>query len=460
MKDGMTNRVLTSAYRALHHPLTLIIALAIAVRLILAPFLTYDYDIYHWGVIIENFQSGNGLYNLDGYYYTPTWGYILGSISLFQDAFLNIGMFGDRIVELLGVEDLVFRFHTATTTTIAFNLSMKVPLIICDAIVAWLLYRLILDRTGNEKKALAGAALWLFCPTVLYMSGIQAQFDTISVLMMLITVILVYKDRCFLAGLVFGAAVLLKFFPAFTVFVLAAYILRKHHHDGTATRKLLEAVVGAALICAVLMAPQIMDGSIGDTLSFITGRVDIQSESDLIIEITGYATMAFALICMVLAGVLMHRTEDRELDNKLFTYTLLALSGSMLMSATPQYMMVLMPLLILYLVASDGRTILCWGLISAGTVIAAAFNNNFMLIDSAYAFMGIGSADWILGMAEWFESDMLGAISLMDIITFSGGIIYYIGMVLLLLLLFEDWINRYIPPMGKVLSKIRGWNIG
>ena len=170
--------------------------------------------------------------------------------------------------------------------------------------------------------------------------------------------------------------------------------------------------------------------------------------------------MAFALICMVLAGVLMHRTEDRELDNKLFTYTLLALSGSMLMSATPQYMMVLMPLLILYLVASDGRTILCWGLISAGTVIAAAFNNNFMLIDSAYAFMGIGSADWILSMAEWFESDMLGEVSLMDIITFSGGIIYYIGMVLLLLLLFEDWINRYVPPIGKVLSKIRGWNIG
>ena len=156
----------------------------------------------------------------------------------------------------------------------------------------------------------------------------------------------------------------------------------------------------------------------------------------------------------------MHRTESSELDDKLFTYTLLALAGSMLMSATPQYMMVLMPLLILKLVSSDGRLVLCWGLISAGTVISAAANNNFMLLDSAYAFMGVGSADWILGMAEWFDRSIIGESSLMDIASSTGGFIYYIGMVLLLLLLFEDQIARYAPPVGRVLSRIRGWDIG
>ena len=48
----------------LRHPIATVVVVALVVRIVLMPLLTYDYDIYHWGVIIQNLQSGNGLYDV------------------------------------------------------------------------------------------------------------------------------------------------------------------------------------------------------------------------------------------------------------------------------------------------------------------------------------------------------------------------------------------------------------
>ena len=195
------------------HPLATLFVIALAVRLIIMPLVSHDFDIYHWALVIENIQTGDELYGLDGYYYTPTWGYVLAFFSLIQDTFLWVDTFGLRVTELLPIEDLVFDDHMATATTIAFNMSLKVPMVIIDFLVAWLLYTLLMDMTGSRRKSLAGAALWLFCPVVIFMSSVQIQFDVLSALFMLLVVILLRKDRCFLAGMVLTTAILLKFFP-------------------------------------------------------------------------------------------------------------------------------------------------------------------------------------------------------------------------------------------------------
>ena len=56
------------------HPLATLFVIALAVRLIIMPLVSHDFDIYHWALVIENIQTGDELYGLDGYYYTPTWG--------------------------------------------------------------------------------------------------------------------------------------------------------------------------------------------------------------------------------------------------------------------------------------------------------------------------------------------------------------------------------------------------
>ena len=64
----------------------------------------------------------------------------------------TVDVFGIRFTDLFPIESLDFDFHTATTTTIAFNIAMKIPLVIVDVVVALLLRWLIIEITGSEKK--------------------------------------------------------------------------------------------------------------------------------------------------------------------------------------------------------------------------------------------------------------------------------------------------------------------
>ena len=443
----------------LRHPIATVVVVALVVRIVLMPLLTYDYDIYHWGVIIQNLQSGNGLYDVSGYYYTPTWGYILGFISAAIDAVGAVDVFGIRFTDLFPIEGLDFDFHTATTTTVAFNVAMKVPLVIVDMVVALLLRWLIIDVTGSERKGMAGMVLWLFCPTVIYMSGIQAQFDSISALMMLLTVILVYRDRCFLGGMMFGAAVLLKFFPGFAILVMVAYIVVRHRDDGTAVRRVLEAAVGAALMCAVLFLPQILDGTFEYTLGFIFGRMDMQSDNGWYVVVAQYALIAIGLLGMVFAGIRMYRSDAADADRSYFTNLLLAMGCAMFISATPQYMMVMLPLLILVMMSSEGRLRICWILITFGSFIGAFANNNIMLLDSASEFLGLVSPEWIVSVAEAIESHTLFGITPVLLVNSLGSIIEYVGFVILVLLCFDEALRAKLPRISEALSKIKRWDV-
>lgn len=453
---GQTASRLTDT--CLRHPVITILSVALLVRLVLMPLLTYDYDIYHWAVIIQNFQSGNGLYDVAGYYYTPTWGYILGFVSMIMDALGTADVFGIRFTDLFPIESLDFDFHTATTTTIAFNIAMKIPLVIVDVVVALLLRWLIIEITGSEKKGAAGMILWLFCPTVIYMSGIQAQFDSISALMMLLTVILVYRDRCFLGGMIFGAAVLLKFFPGFTILVMVAYIIVKHREDGFAARRIIEAALGAGIMCIILFLPQLLDGTFNYTLGFIFGRMDMQSENGWYVALAQYALIAIALLGMIYAGYRMYKTDAKDADRGFFTCVLIALGCAMFISATPQYMMVMMPILILVMLMSEGRLRICWILITVGSFIGALANNNIMLLDSAAEYLGIVSPDWVVSIAEWIESNTIFGITPVLLINSLGSIIEYVGFIIIIALFFERKLSTKLPKMANALKKLKRWD--
>ena len=440
--------------RILKSPAFLIVVLGLAIRFLLAPFLTYDFDVYHWGVIIENIQSGNGLYEVAGYYYTPVWGYFLGTLSILQDALMNLDLFGIKFTDMLPLEDLICRFHTSIITSPAFNVAMKVPLIICDVAVAILLHWLVKERTHDERKATAAVALWMLCPTVIYMSGVQTMFDSFSALMMLLTVILVYRDRTFIAGAMFSVATLLKFFPAFCIIVLVAYIYVKHRDDGKAIVRIAEAAVGAGLMTVVLIIPQILDGTVIDALSFVIGRVD--GSTDAVMSAVSYVSMALMLVSMFLFGYKMLRTEGNE-DDMLFKYVLLAFALAMVTSVTPQYMIVFLPFLILQLVSSEGRYRACWLLISIGSFIAALSINNLSLLVATSEYMGMLSSGWIIDCMQALESIKVLGMDIVSLTNGIGGVIEAVGILLIPIIYYREWISRKVPAIGGFVSGLREW---
>ena len=82
------------------------------------------------------------------------------------------------------------------------------------------MFILIRDISGDERKACIGAAIWMFAPLVIYMTGVQAMFDSLSAMLMMLLILLLIRGYRFTSGCVFTVAVLLKFFPAFTKYEL------------------------------------------------------------------------------------------------------------------------------------------------------------------------------------------------------------------------------------------------
>ena len=87
----------------IRHPLAAIVIAGLAIHLLIM-LLAMVYDSDYWAIVIRNINAGEGLYGMEGYYYTPVWGYILGLVSAFQNACLSLGDSAVRVFDVIYFE--------------------------------------------------------------------------------------------------------------------------------------------------------------------------------------------------------------------------------------------------------------------------------------------------------------------------------------------------------------------
>lgn len=442
MESDNVRACFRSAVAFVRRPVVLVLILGLAIRLILMPIFAVGYDSNFWALIVRNIESGNGLYELEGYYYTPIWGYILGAWSVFQETFLNIDILGTRLLEALPVESYTdwFLKASASLTSVEFNFWVKIPFVICDAVVGYLIYWLIKDRTDDERKASWGFALWFLCPVAVVVTSVSGMFDTFSVLFTMLCMILVYKDRYFLGGAMLIFAVLTKFFPAYLLPILVAYVLLKHRSDGKGLKSLSYAVCGGILAFFVIMLPQMMDGTFVDSFSFITNRSGGASEGASIFDIlvSKGALIFYAVMIMVSTAIALklYRSDEAGADARFFKWSAVMIAALFLYPAVPQYLVLLVPFLVYLMVTSNRRYMISWILLSIGVTVFV-FAYNFTLILSLGAYTGLVPMDFILSMAAGFQTPLVGQFSAMSIIYLVGGMIQYAGVVSVLWIYFD-----------------------
>ena len=438
-----------------------ILILGLAIRLVFAPVFTYPFDIEHWGVILQNTESGNGLFGLTGYFYTPAWGYILG----FEDLIINLlpGMtYGERFTDLLEIEGMVFPYQTATTTTPVFNFAMKLPLILVDVLVGYLIYRLVMSECGDERKAAIGFGLWFLCPIVIYMSSVQAQFDCISALLTLLCVLLVRRNLFFLAGVIFTIAALIKFFPAFCIFLLCVYVV-KATPGRLSWKNLLLSVSGAVLTAVVIFLPQILDGTVMNAFSFVFGRT---SEYDLMLMLRTYPFIAVTLVMLVILAIFAWRMDDARRKQDFLVLILAMLSICTIFSPGPQYWIVYLPLLSYYIACRDRNRALLICLIAMAilTTTAAFFNNSFSLLTTASEYLHLCEPQTVISWMHALDTPVFGT-PLTQLVVFIVEFIQLIIMILIALFLLSDLglfdrynkLNEFITELRTILGgEIRG----
>jgi len=444
------NSAFSSIFAILKKPVVIILIVGLLIRFVLAPLFTYTFDIAHWAMVTEHIQAGFGLYSVPGYYYSPVWGYMLGSFSLLNNFAIGIQPLVSFFETLLPAQELWWYYFTPEVTTISFNVFMKVPFILCDVVVGALVYYLIKEKTGDEKKATYGFALWFLCPIVIWMSSVQAMFDTFSVLFMFLSVLLIYKGRYFSGGAMLSLAIFTKFFPLYIAFAVIAYIILKHRGDKAAIKKnILLGVAGLIIMTVILHIPMIMEGSFIDSLWFMLSRAESAGVSGDgvkgMTESLGYMAvlllqpLIFAFIIFLAYRLAKSKQEDA--DNSFFFCLLLTTAAVFIWIPAPQYLMIIIVFLIYHIVVSDKRYLRPWMFMTIGAAIYAFVMNNFSILTSLAAYTNLIDLNWVLGIMEWLQQPIFGVSALFILITITG-MIQAIGIWYILLIWLNDELKK------------------
>ena len=424
------------------HPLLTLIVIGTIIRLLMIP-TTLVYDSNFWAIVVRNIETGNGLYELEGYYYTPVWGYVLGLISAFQSAFLNLGEMGIRVVDALPVE-IPDMYLTATVTSISFLYSVKIPLLIVDLVTSYLIYVLVRDVTGDQKKGVIAFGLTFICPSIMAATMGIGMPDGISIMFLLLTIILIRYDQPFLAGMCYSISVLNKFFPAFLFFIILAYMISRYMDDKKKMKlQLLMALAGGVVMTAIIFLPQLLQGDLASCFQFLSDRSGTDSGDSLLQTLIGYGRIL--LYSLVIAAsvwmsydLIKKRSDDQF--RKFMIYCLTTIGLCFVYPPTTQYLVLMTPLVAYFAVVESRKYIRCWLLLSIGGLLMTYASTSTTLLPLA-VYAGMFN---VTDLVNFFNVTVepIGPINLFMIIYFITAVIQYLGIVLTLWYIYNDHFRK------------------
>ena len=371
----------------------LIAILSLVVHLVMTALFSHTYDSEYWLIIMQNIETGNGLYGLNGFYYTPVWGYMLSFADMLTQVFGAIPVLGDRFTDLIVIED--YNGFQAVLASPDINFLLKLPLSVCDVLVGYLLYVIVSRHTGSERKGIVSMALWCFCPIVVYMSAIQGQFDTISVLLLLMTIFLIRQDNPLLAGMVFALATWLKIFPGVCILVLFGYMLARYKGAPRSTRQISMSIVGFLLLTAVLFLPQILDGTLAYAFSFLTSRT---SGYDLGSTLYMAGMLVIIIVLMLFMTRSIARKPAAEADRLVFLYCGLLATLAAMVQFGYQYAPSIVGFIILFAMMSVNTRgyRFVFLVVSLFTFLEALFWVNYSSLFIISEYFGTFDPSWVL----------------------------------------------------------------
>ncbi len=304
----------------LKRPIVLIAVLGLAIRLVLVPLFTYNVDMAYWVKALEIPSSGLPLYDVDGYYYTPVWGYILSLVS-YIGTMIGIADYGTIVTELLPYTGRVVPVMSVVVSP-EFAVLIKIPLIIADLLVGWVLYRFVKKITDDEKKSVLAFAVWFLCPLVIIESSVHGMFDNISALMLLLAFVFAYDKKYVFAGSMYVTAILTKFFPVYFLPFFIAMVLKREGFSKEGIVKLLHAVAGGIVAFCVIELPAVLQGEFWNSVHFLTDRLGLKASTligifDSWTKILIFIIILVAIIAIVFFIGFRYKTKFKNFMDKM-----------------------------------------------------------------------------------------------------------------------------------------------
>jgi hypothetical protein len=250
--------------------------LGIGIRVFLAPYTSWNYDVAPWYRTSLSGYYGLHLYDKPGFSYPPLWGYCLqlvGSTIHFLGG--TPTFFGVQNANFSSAQLITGEF-TTTVTSPAFNLLFKSVLFGFDLASALLIFRFVAWLTGDRSRATLAFTLWFLNPFVIWESAVQGQFDAMVGFLVLATVALLLDGRFFWAGVAWALGIMTKVTPIILVLQIIVILALLDAHGmptwGARARRSVTFGLGAAVCLGVVAAPIVISGSLPLSLHNVFAR--------------------------------------------------------------------------------------------------------------------------------------------------------------------------------------------
>ena len=184
---------------------------------------------------------------------------------------------------------------------------IKLPILIADFVCAFLIKRIVENRTNSSRGTLA-ATIWLLNPYVLLTGELQGSIELIPIAFTLAGILLLTRRRVTLGSVFIGLGIALKLFPILLMPALSIYYIRSRK-----IRDLLK-IVTISLLGLIAYAAWVSAWGIdfGGSLVFITPFTTVASELILTPYASkiGLATVSAFIFCFLLCIYWVIREEN------------------------------------------------------------------------------------------------------------------------------------------------------
>lgn len=239
---------------------------------------------------------------------------------------------------------------------------LKIPYILFDIGIGYLLSLLVIEK--YRKRTLI---LWLFNPISLYVIYVLATFDIIPTFCLLLSVYLFKHNKVFLSGLFIGVGSLIKLFPVlFIPFFFIPLILQRKF------KQIRNFCIGILLIAFSPLAflyPSFLEGADSGILSRI-----------LIVKISLFSIIEIPIFVILLLFLIIFTIIKKVSIPLEMIVTVIFLFIFMLTNYHPQYLLWVLPFLLLFTVKSNVLILLFYILIPLYFFHLIRFEDRFLTL--------------------------------------------------------------------------------
>jgi Gpi18-like mannosyltransferase len=176
-----------------------IIVIGLAIRILLAPFTAHPSDIGYWeefGKALLTEQTNP----YTGFVYPPPWILIIGAM---------------------------YNLYLHFPSEFFLYLVLKIPIIIGDLLMGFVLYDVVEELSGSRKLANSALVLFLLNPYVIWISSVWGMFDVLPALCTLLSLRFYLKGNRKSSFLFLGLGAAFKYYPFLLLPVLLIYEWKK-----------------------------------------------------------------------------------------------------------------------------------------------------------------------------------------------------------------------------------------